>query len=156
MKIGDFGISRQLSQTEEFATTQKGTPYFMSPEVCLGKPYDTKADVWAIGIILYELIMFKKPYQSDQLTTLFKQIVNDPFEPLPDNINTNLHLLVNSILNKDYNKRPNINDLAKIPCMKKYIHKFLDEHNLKQEVIGLLDLLEDSKTEGTLNYDDDS
>ncbi len=37
----------------------------MSPEVCLGKPYDTKADVWAIGIILYELIMFKKPYQSD-------------------------------------------------------------------------------------------
>jgi len=82
--------------------------------------------------------------------------VNDPFEPLPDNINTNLHLLVNSILNKDYNKRPNINDLAKIPCMKKYIHKFLDEHNLKQEVIGLLDLLEDSKTEGTLNYDDDS
>jgi NIMA (never in mitosis gene a)-related kinase len=36
LKIGDFGISRQLSQSEDFANTLKGTPYFMSPEVCLG------------------------------------------------------------------------------------------------------------------------
>lgn len=90
LKIGDFGISRQLSNTEEFATTQKGTPYFMPPEVCLGKPYDSKADVWAIGIILYELITFRKPYDSEQLTLLFQMIVKDPFEPLPENVNTNL------------------------------------------------------------------
>lgn len=37
----------------------------MPPEVCLGQPYDSKADVWAVGIILYELITFKKPYDSE-------------------------------------------------------------------------------------------
>jgi hypothetical protein len=74
-------------------------------------------------------------------------IVKDPYEPLPENVNTNLQLLINVILNKDYNKRPNINDLAKIPCMKKYILKFLDMHNLRSEVIGLLDVLEDKKDE---------
>jgi NIMA (never in mitosis gene a)-related kinase len=55
----------------------------MPPEVCLGKPYDFKTDVWAVGIILYELITFKKPYDDNNITLLFKKIVNDPFEPLP-------------------------------------------------------------------------
>lgn len=55
----------------------------MPPEVCLGKPYDFKADVWAVGVILYELITLKKPYESDNITLLFKKIVHDEYEPLP-------------------------------------------------------------------------
>ena len=47
--------------------TACGTPYFMPPEVCLGKPYDNKADVWAIGVIIYELIMLKKPFRGEQV-----------------------------------------------------------------------------------------
>jgi hypothetical protein len=68
--------------------------------------------VWAVGIILYELITFKKAYNSDNLTTLFKMIVNDPYDPLPENTHMNLHLLLNVILNKDDNRRPFIDDLA--------------------------------------------
>ena len=41
VKIGDFGISRALSSTNELATSQVGTPLFMSPELANGKPYDT-------------------------------------------------------------------------------------------------------------------
>lgn len=51
----------------EKATTSVGTPYFMPPEVCLGKPYDYKADVWAIGVILYELITYKKPFDAESI-----------------------------------------------------------------------------------------
>ena len=51
----------------EKVMTSVGTPYFMPPEVTLGKPYDSKADVWAIGIILYELITFKKPFDGDTM-----------------------------------------------------------------------------------------
>lgn len=112
--------------------------------------------MWAVGIILYELITFKKPYDSEQLTLLFKKIVSDPFEPLPADTNTNLLLLINSILNKDYNKRPNINDLAKIPCMKKFILQFLDKHNLRSEVINLLDVIEDNKAKDTKLEDSSS
>lgn len=56
--------------------TACGTPYFMSPEVCQGKPYDSKADVWAVGVILYELITMKKPFDSDSISGVFEKIVN--------------------------------------------------------------------------------
>jgi NIMA (never in mitosis gene a)-related kinase len=56
------------------AMTSCGTPYFMPPEVCAGKPYDSKADVWAIGVILYELITFKKPFDSDTVQGVFDKI----------------------------------------------------------------------------------
>jgi NIMA (never in mitosis gene a)-related kinase len=46
------------------AQTKCGTPYFMPPEVCKGCPYDAKADVWAMGVIIYELITLKKPFDS--------------------------------------------------------------------------------------------
>ena len=67
LKLGDFGISRELSSTNAKAQTACGTPYFMPPEVCLGKPYDHKADVWAVGVILYEMITLKKPFESDSI-----------------------------------------------------------------------------------------
>ena len=55
VKLGDFGISRVLENTNEAAMTVVGTPYYMSPEVCESKPYTFKSDVWALGCVLYEL-----------------------------------------------------------------------------------------------------
>jgi serine/threonine protein kinase len=48
----------------------------MPPEVCKGHPYDSKADVWAMGVIIYELITLKKPFDSEKLKTLFEMIIN--------------------------------------------------------------------------------
>ena len=67
LKLGDFGISRELESIDAKAGTSCGTPLFMPPEVCLGKPYDNKADVWAVGVILYELITLKKPFESETI-----------------------------------------------------------------------------------------
>jgi hypothetical protein len=47
---------------------------------------------------------------------------------------------VSSLLNKDYNKRPNIFDISKIPCIKKHIIKFIDEYNLRDEVMAIFDI----------------
>ena len=54
----------------------------MAPEVCLGKPYDHKADVWAVGVVLYEMIMLKKPFESDTLNGLLQKITSCAYEPL--------------------------------------------------------------------------
>ena len=51
-------------------------------------------------------------------------------------------MLVGALLNKDYNKRPNIFQVAKIPCVKKQIIKFVDENNFREEVMSILDLEE--------------
>jgi len=46
----------------------------MAPEVCFGKPYNHKADVWAVGVILYELITLKKPFDSESINGVFEKI----------------------------------------------------------------------------------
>jgi serine/threonine protein kinase len=53
VKIGDFGISKVLSSKSR-ANTVVGTPCYISPELCEGRPYNDKSDVWALGCILCE------------------------------------------------------------------------------------------------------
>lgn len=57
--LGDLGISKVLDGTMAFASTQIGTPYYMSPELFKNKPYNHKSDVWAAGCVLYELATLK-------------------------------------------------------------------------------------------------
>lgn len=76
IKIGDFGISKELSTMNDLAQTSCGTPYFMPPEVCKGEKYGEKADIWAIGCILYELAVLKKPFDSDSIHGVFNLIIN--------------------------------------------------------------------------------
>lgn len=46
----------QFAAADSLRALQVGTPYYLSPEVCEDKPYDTKSDVWAAGCVLYELV----------------------------------------------------------------------------------------------------
>src|SRR3569833_646841 len=63
LKLGDFGIAKQLEATL-FTGTVTGTPYILAPEGCKGAKYDFKADVWSVGIILYELITLRIPFDG--------------------------------------------------------------------------------------------
>ena len=58
IKIGDFGIAKQLSNVNEYAKTQTGTILYMAPEVLNGKEYNNKVDIWALGCIIHELCTF--------------------------------------------------------------------------------------------------
>ena len=62
IKVGDFGISKVLENTTQVAMTVVGTPYYMAPESCQSQPYTSKSDVWALGIIIYELCTLKQPF----------------------------------------------------------------------------------------------
>jgi len=53
-KLGDFGIAKSLSGRNDFAKTIIGTPVNFCPELCEGRQYSSKADVWAYGCVLYE------------------------------------------------------------------------------------------------------
>jgi NIMA (never in mitosis gene a)-related kinase len=67
VKIGDFGISKVLENTSDFAWTSLGTPYYLSPEICMGQKYDYKSDTWMLGCILYELCTLRRPFEGDNL-----------------------------------------------------------------------------------------
>jgi serine/threonine-protein kinase len=84
-KVLDFGISRvsDLEVTRESPITDSGvwmgTPHYMSPEQVRGRPLDHRADVYAFGVILYELLSGEPPFHSDSLNELMVQVAaEDP------------------------------------------------------------------------------
>ncbi|GLG93935.1 Serine/threonine-protein kinase PLK4, partial [Gryllus bimaculatus] len=74
VKVGDFGISKMMS-TRGQANTVLGTPYYISPEMCEGKQYDQKSDIWALGCILYEMICLQKTFEGSNLPALVNKIM---------------------------------------------------------------------------------
>ncbi len=82
--IFDFGIARltRVNLKKEMTTISgviMGTPSYMAPEQALGrvKEIDTRSDVYALGVILYELMTGRKPFSSDETLTLLRAIVED-------------------------------------------------------------------------------
>ena len=85
VKIGDFGISKQLENTVQMANTSLGTPFYLSPEVCNGNPYDYKSDAWMLGCVLYEMCTLKRPFEGESLAEVVAKIIELPYQPLDDN-----------------------------------------------------------------------
>ena len=73
--IGDFGVSKILKSKYNFTNTIIGTPYFMSPELVKGSNYNKKADIWSLGIILYELIFGTCPYVAEHIAKMIDLII---------------------------------------------------------------------------------
>jgi serine/threonine protein kinase len=104
VKITDFGTAKIL----RFNTTQTaaviGTPSYMSPEQIKGKTVDGRSDIFALGVILYELLTGEKPFPGQNITTVIYKIVNE--EPIPPreldpSINTGLCNVISRALAKE-------------------------------------------------------
>eukprot|EP01059_Diplonema_ambulator_P033174 TRINITY_DN6815_c0_g1_i1.p1 TRINITY_DN6815_c0_g1~~TRINITY_DN6815_c0_g1_i1.p1 ORF type:complete len:352 (+),score=106.28 TRINITY_DN6815_c0_g1_i1:121-1176(+) len=85
VKLGDFGLSKTLDTPDGMCKTKVGTPYYMPPEVIQGKPYTSSCDVWALGILLYELMYFMYPFMSADLKELQAMILTHEVDYLPAN-----------------------------------------------------------------------
>ena len=106
IKVGDFGVGRQLSENTLMVDTMYGTPLYLSPELCESKPYNEKTDIWSLGVLLYELCCLKTPFSGRNLVELAKNIVGGKYEPLPDRFSPVMQKAVRSLLCADQNKRP--------------------------------------------------
>ena len=71
----DFGFARAMSQHTTVLTSIKGTPLYMSPELVQEQPYDHRADLWSLGIILFELFAGQPPFYTNNIYTLISLIV---------------------------------------------------------------------------------
>jgi serine/threonine protein kinase len=76
IKMADFGISC-IFNPDEGLDTVIGTPFYMSPEQCRAEKYDTKIDIWAFGIICYEILNADIPFpMEDDRETQIERILN--------------------------------------------------------------------------------
>ncbi|XP_063404093.1 serine/threonine-protein kinase Nek8-like [Mytilus trossulus] len=116
VKIGDFGISKVLSSKSK-AYTVVGTPCYISPELCEGKPYNQKSDIWALGCVLYELASLKRAFEAANLPALVMKIMRGTFAPISVNYSDELKSLILSMLHLDPNKRPTINQIMAQPIV---------------------------------------
>ena len=118
VKIGDFGIAKLLStHGNHHAETMVGTPFYFSPELCEAKPYDSKSDIWALGVLLYQLISLRRPFEATNIMALVNAIMNDVPKALPRGTPHELSALVRELLSKDPRTRPDITQLMRIPII---------------------------------------
>jgi NIMA (never in mitosis gene a)-related kinase len=113
--VGDFGISKCLSHTLEFAVTSTGTPLYLSPEICQGLKYDSKTDMWNLGIVLFEMLTLDRPFQGATIPEVIKAILANSRPPLPSDTDPLLASLVDRLLVTNPNKRASAQDLLEIP-----------------------------------------
>ena len=82
VKIVDFGIARLTEQRSQTSMgVILGTPLYMSPEQARGERADSRSDIYAVGAILYELLVGRPPFIGDPLTVAHKHIAEDPIPP---------------------------------------------------------------------------
>ena len=118
VKIGDLGIAKILQNTVH-ARTFIGTPYYISPELCKDLPYDKKSDVWSLGCVLYEMVMLKHPFDAETQLELYTKIINDDYEEVDDYYSKGLVNMIKLLLQKDFEKRPEIEEVIEMELFKK-------------------------------------
>lgn len=89
IKVLDFGISKQKFGPHSLDLTKTdailGSPYYMSPEqMARSRDADARSDIWALGVVFYELITGKLPFEGDSLTEIVASVLQD--EPVPPGV----------------------------------------------------------------------
>jgi len=86
VKITDFGIARLDTSNLTVEGQLLGTPNYMAPEQIQGKEVDHRADIFSLGVVVYEMLARRKPFQGENLTVVTHRIVYEPFTPLEQHV----------------------------------------------------------------------
>jgi serine/threonine protein kinase len=122
VKVLDFGIAKidsvgMVDSAEAAATTKTGpqpltrlgavfgTPDYMSPEQALGQPIDSRADLYSIGVMLYELLSGERPFRGGAVTLMRQHVLQDA-PPLPASVAESIDPRISAIIDKLLQKSP--------------------------------------------------
>jgi serine/threonine protein kinase len=105
--LTDFGVARMVEGTQDLTGTGVGvgTPAYMSPEQGQGKKVDRRSDVYSLGVVLYEMLTGRVPYEADTPIAVVMKHINDPL-PLPRKVNPRVPEVVERVVLKALAKSP--------------------------------------------------
>jgi serine/threonine-protein kinase len=105
IKVMDFGIARVDTSSMTRTGVAMGTPNYISPELLQGKPVDRRCDIFSLGVVIYELLLNRRPFKGENLTSLIYSIVNSDPEP-PSKIDSSLPHVFDRVIAKALAKNP--------------------------------------------------
>jgi len=82
LKISDFGAAHFIDSEATQLSGMVGSPQYMSPEQIAERELDTRSDIFSLGVVLYELLVGRRPFEADNMMTLLYQITQVPHRPL--------------------------------------------------------------------------
>ncbi|MGH0182364.1 UNVERIFIED_CONTAM: hypothetical protein FKN15_009426 [Acipenser sinensis] len=132
IKLGDYGLAKQLGSQYSMAETCVGTPYYMSPELCQGVKYNYKSDIWAVGCVVFELLTLTRTFDATNPLNLCVKIVqgNRTMEADPDVFSAGLIHLVHQCLDQDPEKRPTAEQILEQPIILNHRQELDDKVSL--------------------------
>ena len=154
-KLSDFGIAKKIDCERPEDTINSyalGSPYYASPELVLGKPLDSRTDLYGLGIVFYEMLTGKKPYVENTHVRTMVAHVNQPIPKLDKKFATYQPLLnkliakspkdrfksaremieyIDGLQQGEYNAQPNLINMSK------WVSKVYKNSNAKQRVAAV-------------------
>ncbi|KAI5954911.1 KIN3 [Candida jiufengensis] len=158
IKLGDFGLAKMLTTSNDFAKTYVGTPYYMSPEVLMDEPYSPVCDIWSLGCVLFELCNSQPPFQAKTHLQLQAKIKRGSIPHINEIYSSQLRSIIKDCITVDPNERPTCYDLMNSLSVK-FLRKEMELNdtntsltNFKNELIAKTDELK--RKENLLNIRD--
>jgi serine/threonine protein kinase len=110
VKIMDFGIAKSLQSESSLTQTgiTLGTSAYLAPEQIRGETLDRRTDVFAVGVLAYELLAYQKPFRGEHLSTILYRILNEapaPVESLAGDVPPSLAAVVSRAIEKNIQNR---------------------------------------------------
>jgi serine/threonine-protein kinase len=130
VKIMDFGIAKSLEHESNLTQTgiTLGTSAYLAPEQIRGEPVDRRTDIFALGVLAYELLTYRKPFRGEHLSTVLYRILNEQPEPV-ETVATDVPPALASVVRRAIEKVPD----KRFPSMQDLLR---DLHALYRELTG--------------------
>uniref|UniRef100_A0A8C1VF62 Serine/threonine-protein kinase PLK n=1 Tax=Cyprinus carpio TaxID=7962 RepID=A0A8C1VF62_CYPCA len=112
LKVGDFGLAAKLEPVENRRRTICGTPNYLSPEVLNKQGHGCESDVWALGCVMYTMLLGRPPFETTNLKETYRCIREARYS-MPSSLSAQAKHLISSMLAKNPMDRPHLDDILR-------------------------------------------